>query len=132
MSTGAGAWTVRLASAVEADFEPIPLWTREQFGDAQARVYSDIVSAAVQALIGGPEQPGPGRGRRLGEACSRCMSRNLIEGGGISCYSGPRRVLPIGRPKFSAFSAIRWISRGRCRRMNELGGQAALNSRLVD
>lgn len=58
MSAGAGAWTVRLAGAAEADFEAILLWTLEQFGDAQPRVHSDILSAAVQALIGGPEQPG--------------------------------------------------------------------------
>ena len=58
MSAGAGAWTVRLAGAAEADFEAILLWTLEQFGNAQARVCADILSAAVQALIAGPEQPG--------------------------------------------------------------------------
>ena len=58
MSAGVGAWTVRLAGAAEADFEAILLWTLEHFGDAQARAHSDILSAAVQALTGGPEQPG--------------------------------------------------------------------------
>ena len=58
MSAGAGAWTVRLAGAAEVDFEAILLWTLEQFGNAQARVCADILSAAVQALIAGPEQPG--------------------------------------------------------------------------
>lgn len=58
MSAGAGTWTVRLAAAAEADFEAILLWTIEQFGDVQARVYSEILSAAVQGLIAGPEQPG--------------------------------------------------------------------------
>ncbi|MBW4052992.1 MAG: type II toxin-antitoxin system RelE/ParE family toxin [Proteobacteria bacterium] len=58
MSAGAGAWTVRLAGAAEADFEAILLWNLEQSGDVQAGVYSEILSAAVRALIAGPEQPG--------------------------------------------------------------------------
>ncbi len=58
MSAGEGAWILRLTGAAEVDFEAILLWTLEQFGDAQARAYADILSAAVQALIAGPEQPG--------------------------------------------------------------------------
>ena len=58
MSAGAGAWTERLAGAAEADFEAILLWTLEHFGDAQTRADSDILSAAVHSLNGGPEQPG--------------------------------------------------------------------------
>lgn len=58
MSAEVRAWTARIAGAAEADFEAILLWTLEQFGDAQAGVYSEILSAAVQALIAGPEQPG--------------------------------------------------------------------------
>lgn len=58
MSTGEGSWTVRIAGAAEADFESIVAWTLEQFGDVQARVYSEALSSAMQALIAGPAQPG--------------------------------------------------------------------------
>jgi toxin ParE1/3/4 len=69
VSAEAGTWTVRLAGTAESDFESILLWTLEQFGDVQAETYSETLSAAVQALIAGPEQPGikarPEIGRRL-------------------------------------------------------------------
>lgn len=58
MSAGAGTWRVRLAGAAEADFEAIVVWTVEQFGDVQAGVYAETLSAAVQALTAGPAQPG--------------------------------------------------------------------------
>lgn len=58
MSAEASTWTVRLAGTAESDFESILLWTLEQFGDVQAETYSETLSAAVQALIAGPEQPG--------------------------------------------------------------------------
>ena len=53
-----GAWTVRVAAAAEGDFEAIIGWTLEQFGDVQARIYSETLSSAVQALAAGPAQPG--------------------------------------------------------------------------
>ena len=58
MSGGEGAWTLRIAGAAEADFEAIMAWTLEQFGDVQAGLYAETLSSAVQALIGGPAQPG--------------------------------------------------------------------------
>lgn len=58
MSSGEGAWTVRIAASAEADFEAIVAWTLEQFGDVQARVYAETVSTAIQALATGPVQPG--------------------------------------------------------------------------
>ena len=54
MSAGARAWTVRLTAAAEADFEEILRWTVAQFGEAQARIYADTVSAALNELTSGP------------------------------------------------------------------------------
>jgi len=58
VSAEAAIWIVRLAGTADSDFESILLWTLEQFGDVQAETYSETLSAAVQALIAGPEQPG--------------------------------------------------------------------------
>ena len=48
-------WTIRLTESAEADFQNILCWTKDQFGEAQARVYVQTLSAALQALAdGGP------------------------------------------------------------------------------
>lgn len=54
MSAGARSWTVRLTAAAEADFEEILRWTLDQFGDAQAHIYAETVSAALNDLAAGP------------------------------------------------------------------------------
>lgn len=54
MSAGARNWTVRLTAAAEADFEEILRWTVDQFGDGQARIYAETVSAALNDLTAGP------------------------------------------------------------------------------
>ena len=54
MSAGARNWTVRLTTAAEADFEEILRWTVDQFGDVQARIYAETVSAALNDLTAGP------------------------------------------------------------------------------
>ena len=46
-------WTIRLTSSTEADFQNILRWTKDQFGEAQARVYAQTLSAALQALADG-------------------------------------------------------------------------------
>lgn len=58
MSTGARPWTVRLTAAAEADFEEILRWTVAEFGEAQARVYADTLSAALNDLTAGPTVAG--------------------------------------------------------------------------
>lgn len=50
-----GAWQVRLTAAAERDFQSILTWTAEQFGEAQARAYADILTAAIRALTDGPD-----------------------------------------------------------------------------
>ena len=48
-------WTIRLTESAEADFQNILRWTKDQFGEARARVYVQTLSAALQALAdGGP------------------------------------------------------------------------------
>ena len=54
MSAGARPWTVRLTAAAEADFEEILRWTVDQFGEAQARIYTETISAALNDLAAGP------------------------------------------------------------------------------
>jgi len=54
VSTGARSWTVRLTAAAEADFEEILRWTVDRFGEAQARIYAETISAALNDLAAGP------------------------------------------------------------------------------
>ncbi len=58
MSTAARAWTIRLTAAAEVDFEEILRWTMAEFGDAQARIYAETLSAALNDLAAGPSVTG--------------------------------------------------------------------------
>lgn len=58
MIGGEITWSVRLAATAEADFDAIIAWTRDQFGDIQARAYAETLTLAVGALIEGPLLPG--------------------------------------------------------------------------
>ena len=58
MSAGARPWTVRLTAAAEADYQDILRWTLAHFGEAQARVYAETLSAALEALTAGPKVVG--------------------------------------------------------------------------
>jgi len=51
-------WSVRLTVAAEADFQNIIDWTLDHFGEKQARVYEDTVTAALDALTDGPTTVG--------------------------------------------------------------------------
>ena len=61
MSTGARNWTVRLTAAAEDDFGQILRWTVDQFGEAQARLSAETMSAALNDLSSGPAIPGATR-----------------------------------------------------------------------
>ena len=54
MNAGTRSWTVRLTAAAEADFEEILRWTVDPFGEAQARIYAETISAALNDLAAGP------------------------------------------------------------------------------
>ena len=56
--TGGGRWRVRLTATAESDFRNILRWTAERFGHAQARIYSETLTHAIQALTGGPHVAG--------------------------------------------------------------------------
>lgn len=58
MSRAPRRWRVRLTAAAEDDFRAILLWTATQFGEAQARVYAETLSSAVEALAEGPRVVG--------------------------------------------------------------------------
>ena len=58
MTTEEHPWTVRLTETAESDFQGIIAWTLEQFGDRQARIYADTLSAALVALTAGPATVG--------------------------------------------------------------------------
>lgn len=50
--------TVRLTAAAAADFEEILRWTVAQFGEAQAHIYAETVSAALNELASSPTAVG--------------------------------------------------------------------------
>ena len=52
---GVRSWPIRLNAAAEVDFQGILRWTLEQFGEVQAQVYADTLSAALESLAGGPK-----------------------------------------------------------------------------
>ena len=60
-------WTVRLTAAAEVDYQNIIAWTLEQFGDLQARVYADILSAALVELTAGPATAGAKERSEIGK-----------------------------------------------------------------
>jgi toxin ParE1/3/4 len=79
--TAAAAWTVDLAEPAEADFTAIITWTAEQFGNIQARVYADTLSAALIALRDGPKTPGVKRRDEIGkDLCTLHVARGSRRG----------------------------------------------------
>ena len=67
MTAGGSPWTVTLTAAAEADFQDIIAWTQEQLGDRQARLYAEILSSAIVALVEGPATIGSRERREVGE-----------------------------------------------------------------
>lgn len=60
MTHGHG-WRIRLTTTAESDLRNILRWTAGQFGHAQARIYGETLTRAVQALTGGPHIAGSRR-----------------------------------------------------------------------
>ena len=46
-------WRIRLTAVAETDFQNILRWTSEHFGERQAHVYADTLTAAIEALTEG-------------------------------------------------------------------------------
>ena len=56
--TGDRRWRVRLTATTESDFRNILRSPAQRFGHAQARVYSETLTRAIQTLTDGPHVPG--------------------------------------------------------------------------
>lgn len=56
--TGDHGWRIRLTTTAESDLRNILRWTAGQFGHAQARIYSETLTRAIQALTDGPHVAG--------------------------------------------------------------------------
>ena len=52
------AWGDHLTTTAEQDLQDILRWTAVQFGHAQARIYSETLTRAIQALADGPHVAG--------------------------------------------------------------------------
>ena len=76
--TGGRRWRVRLTTAAESDFRNILRWTSERFGHAQARIYSETLTRAVQALTDGPHVAGSSRRDEIVEGL---MTLHVARGG---------------------------------------------------
>ena len=76
--TGDQYWRVRLTAAAESDIRKILQWTAERFGLAQARIYSETLTRAIQALTAGPHLAGS---RRRDEIVGGLFTLHVARGG---------------------------------------------------
>lgn len=67
MTEDAHSWTVRLTKTAESDFQSIIVWTLREFGDLQARIYAETLSAALVALTAGPATAGAKKRSEIGK-----------------------------------------------------------------
>ena len=76
--SGGGRWRVRLTAAAERDYRSILRWTSERFGTAQAHVYGEILTLAIQALTAGPQVTGS---RPRNDIAHGLMTLHVARGG---------------------------------------------------
>jgi toxin ParE1/3/4 len=67
MTADAHPWTVRLTKSAESDYQSIIVWTLRKFGDLQARIYAETLSAALMALTAGPAAIGATERSEIGK-----------------------------------------------------------------
>jgi toxin ParE1/3/4 len=67
MTADAHPWIVRLTKTAESDYQSIIVWTLREFGDLQARIYADTLSAALVALTAGPTTVGAKERSEIGK-----------------------------------------------------------------
>jgi toxin ParE1/3/4 len=67
MTADAHPWTVRLTKTAESDYQSVIVWTLREFGDLQARIYADTLSAALVALTAGPTTVGAKERSEIGK-----------------------------------------------------------------
>ena len=92
MTAEGGQWRIRLATAAESDFRNILVWTAEQFGESQARVYAETLSLAIDSLTEGPDIVGS---RRRDDIGSGLMSLHAARKGRIASHIVIYRVSTI-------------------------------------
>ena len=85
MTHGHG-WCIRLTTTAESDRRNVPRWTAGQFGPAQARIYGETLTRAIQALTDGPYIAGS---RRRDGIAQGLMTLHAALGG----RKGPHFVL---------------------------------------
>ena len=76
--TGDQCWRVRLTAAAESDIRKILQWTAERFGLAQAQMYGETLTRAIQALTAGPHVAGS---RRRDEIVEGLVTLHVARGG---------------------------------------------------
>lgn len=76
--SGRRRWRLRLAAVAETDFRNILHWTREYFGDRQARVYADTLTEAIEALA---EDPSVAGSRERNDIAKGLMALHVARGG---------------------------------------------------
>jgi toxin ParE1/3/4 len=64
---GPHLWTVRLTTTAESDYQSVIVWTLREFGDQQARIYADTLSAALASLTAGPTTVGAKERSEIGK-----------------------------------------------------------------
>ncbi len=60
-------WRVHLTQTAETDYRNILRWTSGHFGERQAHVYADTLTAAIEALADGPDVIGSRKSSGIGE-----------------------------------------------------------------
>jgi toxin ParE1/3/4 len=60
-------WSVRLTETAESDFQGIMAWTLREFGDLQAGIDADTLTAALVALTAGPKAVGAKQRSEIGK-----------------------------------------------------------------
>ena len=60
-------WRIHLTATAETDFQNILRWTSENFGERQAHVHADTLTAAIEALTEGPHIIGSRESSDIGE-----------------------------------------------------------------
>ena len=76
--TGGHGWRIRLTTTAEQDLQDILRWTAVQFGHAQARIYSETLTRAIQALTDGPHVAGS---RQRDSIARGLMALHVARGG---------------------------------------------------
>ena len=112
--TGARRWRVRLAATAENDIRNILQWTHERFGDAQAQLYGETLTRAIQALTEGPYVKGSRRRDEIGEGLFTLhVARGRRKGRHLVMYrvgdKGTSRTIEVLRLLHDSMDLVRHV-----------------------